>query len=138
MKKNNLNQNHHKNLNKTINYQDSQMSEKYRAKLKSDKEKKEEEEEKTKFPRGNWSVQSIISETPKNQMDIKIRNIVHDYTNIDTNDYSYNIFSNLKSKKRMENLDVIDEYELWKTKKINNSEDDVKNKINELKIIFQQ
>ena len=92
-----------------------------------------EEEEKTKFPRGNWSVQSIISETPKNQMDIKIRNIVHDYTNIDTNDYSYNIFSNLKSKKRMENLDVIDEYELWKTKKINNSEDDVKNKINELK-----
>ena len=92
-----------------------------------------EEEEKIKFPGGSWSAQSIISETPKNQMDIKIRNIVHDYTNIDTNDFSYNIFSNLKSKKRMENLDAIDEYEVWKTKKINKTEEDVKNKIKELK-----
>ena len=92
-----------------------------------------EEEEKTKFPGEKWSAASIISETPKNQMDIKIRNLIHDYTNIDTNDYSYNIFSNLKSKKRVENLDTIDEYEIWKTKKINDSENEVKNKITELK-----
>ena len=92
-----------------------------------------EEEEKIKFPGESWSAASIISETPKNQMDIKIRNIVHDYTNIDTNDYSYNIFSNLKSRKRVEHLDVIDEYEIWKTKKINKTENDVKNKIEELK-----
>ena len=92
-----------------------------------------EEEEKMKFPGGNWSEASIKSETPKNQMDIKIRNIVHDYTNIDTNDYSYNIFSNLKSKKRMQNLDSIDEFEVWKTNKIKKTEEDVKNNIEELK-----
>ena len=92
-----------------------------------------EEEEKIKFPGGNWSAASIISEVPKNQMDIKIRNIVHDYTNIDTNDYSYNIFSNLKSKKRVEHLDVVDEYEVWKTNKVKKTEDEVKNKITELK-----
>ena len=92
-----------------------------------------EEEEKGKFPGASWSSASIISETPKNQMDIKIRNIVHDYTNIDTNDYSYNIFSNLKSKKRMDHLDAVDEYEVWKTNEINKTEEKVKNKINELK-----
>ena len=92
-----------------------------------------EEEEKIKIPSDVWSASTVIAEEPKNQMDIKIRNIVHDYTNIDTNDYSYNIFSNLKSKKRMENLDIIDDYETWKTKKVNKTEEEVKNKINELK-----
>ena len=92
-----------------------------------------EEEEKIKFPGGNWSAASIISEVPKNQMDIKIRNIVHDYTNIDTNDYSYNIFSNLKSKKRVEHLDFVDEYEFFKTNKVKKTEEEVKNKIAELK-----
>jgi hypothetical protein len=92
-----------------------------------------EEEEKIKMPSDKWSAAKIINEMPKNQMEIKIRNIVHDYTNIDTNDYSYNIFSNLKSKKRMENLNIIDEYEIWKTKKVNNTEEEVKNKMNELK-----
>ena len=92
-----------------------------------------EEEEKGKIQGNNWSAATIITETPKNQMDIKIRNLVHDYTNIDTSDYSYNIFSNLKSKKRMENLDIIDEFEVWKTRKVNNTEEDVKNKITELK-----
>ena len=59
----------------------------------------------------------LISEVPKNQMDIKIRNIIHDYINIDNSEYSYEIFSNLKSKKRMQHLDIEDEYEVWKTKK---------------------
>ena len=92
-----------------------------------------EEEEKIKYPGENWGAASIISETPKNQMDIKIRNLIHDFTNIDTNDYSYNIFSNLKSKKRVEHLDVVDEFEIWKTKKVNKTENDVKNSIEELK-----
>ena len=42
VRKNNFNQN--KNLNRTINYQDYEMSEKYKAKLESDKEKRECEE----------------------------------------------------------------------------------------------
>ena len=92
-----------------------------------------EEEEKIKYPGENWGAASIISETPKNQMDIKIRNLIHDFTNIDTNDYSYNIFSNLKSKKRVEHLDAVDEFEIWKTKKVNKTENDVKNSIEELK-----
>ena len=42
----------------------------------------------------------IIAEAPKETVDIKIRNIIHDYRNIDVNDYTYGILSNLKSKKR--------------------------------------
>lgn len=89
-----------------------------------------EEGEKMAFPLG---ISTIKSEVPKNQMDIKIRNIVHDYTNVDVNDYSYNLFSNLKSKKRMQHLDTVDEFEVWKTNKTRKSEEEVKNKIEELK-----
>ena len=89
-----------------------------------------EEGEKMAFPLG---VSTIKSEVPKNQMDIKIRNIVHDYTNVDVNDYSYNLFSNLKSKKRMQHLDTVDDFEVWKTNKTRKSEEEVKNKIEELR-----
>ena len=91
------------------------------------------EEEETKNPNANWAASALKSEMPKNQMDIKIRNIVHNYTDIDVNDYTYNILSNLKSKKRVLNLDAIDEFEVWKTKTVNNTENDVKKKIEELK-----
>ena len=37
-----------------------------------------EEEEKGKIQGNNWSAATVITETPKNQMDIKIRNLVHD------------------------------------------------------------
>ena len=73
------------------------------------------------------------AETPKNQMDIKIRNIIHNYTDIDTNDFSYNVLSNLKSKKRMQNLDVVELYEIWKAKYLKETEENIKNKIAELK-----
>ena len=59
------------------------------------------EEEKNKTFSKGWHLASIKAETPKNQMDIKIRNITHNYAGIDVNDYTYNILSNLKSKKRM-------------------------------------
>ena len=81
----------------------------------------------------NIGKNKLISEVPKNQMDIKIRNIVHDYMDIDSSEYSYNIFSNLKSKKRMQHLDLEDEYEVWKTKKITDTENAVKTKIKDLK-----
>ena len=56
----------------------------------------------------------IKADASSNSMDIKIRNIIHDYANIDCNDYTYGILSNLKSKKRAMNLDAIDDYEIWK------------------------
>ena len=95
----------------------------------------EKEEEKIKFGNDlfNLGKSKVVSGVPKNQMDIKIRNIIHDYTNIDHSEYSYNIFSNLKSKKRMQHLEVEDQYEVWKTKKITDTEDLVKSKVKELK-----
>ena len=74
-----------------------------------------------------------IAEAPKETVDIKIRNIIHDYRNIDVNDYTYGILSNLKSKKRGLNLDTIDDYELWKTNYINETENNVKENISNLK-----
>ena len=93
------------------------------------------EEEKIKSSNNLFDIgkKKLISEVPKNQMDIKIRNIIHDYINIDHSEYSYEIFSNLKSKKRMQHLDVEDEYEVWKTKKITDTEDTVKTKVKDLK-----
>ena len=93
------------------------------------------EEEKIKSSNNLFDIgkKKLISEVPKNQMDIKIRNIIHDYINIDHSEYSYEIFSNLKSKKRMRHLDIEDEYEVWKTKKITDTEDTVKTKVKDLK-----
>ena len=86
------------------------------------------EEEKNKSFSNGWNLKTMKSETPKNDMDIKIRNIVHNYSNIDTNDFSYNVLSNLKSKKRMQNLDVVEIYEIWKTKSLKETEDNIKEK----------
>ena len=93
------------------------------------------EEEKIKSGNNifNLSKSKLISEVPKNQMDIKIRNIIHDYTNIDHSEYSYNIFSNLKSKKRLQHLDLEDDFEVYKTKKISDTESSVQDKIKNLK-----
>ena len=93
------------------------------------------EEEKIKSGNNLFEVgkSQLISEVPKNQMDIKIRNIIHDYINIDHNEYSYNIFSNLKSKKRVQHLDIEDEYEVWKMRKITDTEDLIKTKVKDLK-----
>ena len=99
--------------------------------LSSNKSPLEEEKNKT-FSNG-WQVKTMKSETPKNDMDIKIRNIIHNYTDIDTNDFSYNVLSNLKSKKRMQNLDVVEIYEIWKTKYLKQTEDNIKEKIAKLK-----
>ena len=93
-----------------------------------------DEEEKLKNKTiTNWKTGIVKSETPKNLMDIKIRNIVHDYTNVDINDYTYDILSNLKSKKRMMNLDYIEFYEIWKKKYLANIENEVKKKVEFLK-----
>ena len=91
------------------------------------------EEEKNKTFSNGWQVKTMKSETPKNDMDIKIRNIIHNYSNIDTNDFSYNVLSNLKSQKRMQNLDVIEIYEIWKTKYLKETEENIKEKISKLK-----
>ena len=91
------------------------------------------EEEKNKTYTNGWNLASIKAETPKNHMDIKIRNITHKYAEIDVNDYTYNIFSNLKSKKRMQNLDTIEFYEIWKTKYLKDVEESIKEKIKNLK-----
>ena len=91
------------------------------------------EEEKNKTFSNGWNVKTTKAETPKNQMDIKIRNIIHNYTDIDTNDFSYNVLSNLKSKKRMQNLDLVEFYEIWKTKYLKETEDNIKSKISQLK-----
>ena len=90
------------------------------------------EEEKNKTYSKGWNIASIKAETPKNQMDIKIRNITHNFADIDINDYTYNVLSNLKSKKRMQNLDTIEFYEIWKTKYLKDSEENVKEKIKQL------
>ena len=93
------------------------------------------EEEKLKPGKSifDLSKSKLTSDFPKNQMDIKIRNLIHDYINVDNSEYSYNIFSNLKSKKRMQHLDCEDEYEVWKTKKITDTENNVKTKVKDLK-----
>ena len=91
------------------------------------------EEQKNKTFSNGWNLATIKAETPKNQMDIKIRNITHNYADIDINDYSYNVLSNLKSKKRMQNLDAIEFYEIWKTKYLKEIEENVKEKIKNLK-----
>ena len=93
----------------------------------------EEEKNKNKTFSNGWQTKTMKAETPKNQMDIKIRNIIHNYTDIDTNDFSYNVLSNLKSKKRMQNLDVVELYEIWKAKYLKEIEENIKNKIAELK-----
>ena len=93
----------------------------------------EEEKIKSGNDKFNISKAKLISEVPKNQMDIKIRNIIHDYINVDHSEYSYNILSNLKSKKRMQHLEVEDHYEVWKTQKITDTEDSVKQKVKDLK-----
>ena len=90
------------------------------------------EEEKNKTFSKGWNITSIKAETPKNQMDIKIRNITHNYADIDVNDYTYNVLSNLKSKKRMQNIDSIEFYEIWKTKYLKEVEEKVKEKIKDL------
>ena len=95
----------------------------------------EKEEEKIKLENNifNLGKHKIISEVPRNQMNIKIRNIIHDYTDIDHSEYSYNVFSTLKSKKRMKHLDIEDEFEVWKKNKITNTENEVKEKVKNLK-----
>ena len=93
----------------------------------------QKEEEKNKTFSNGWKIETIKAETPGNQMDIKIRNIIHNYTDIDTNDFSYDVLSNLKSKKRMQNLDVVEIYEIWKTKYLKDTEENIKKKISELK-----
>jgi hypothetical protein len=93
----------------------------------------QKEEEKNKTFSNGWKIETIKAETPRNQMDIKIRNIIHNYTDIDTNDFSYDVLSNLKSKKRMQNLDVVEIYEIWKTKYLKDTEENIKKKITELK-----
>ena len=75
----------------------------------------------------------IKADASSNSMDIKIRNIIHDYANIDCNDYTYGILSNLKSKKRAMNLDAIDDYEIWKKNYINETENNVKDNVSNLK-----
>ena len=75
------------------------------------------------------SFKPSVSSTSK---DIKIRNITHDYTNIDVNEDTYKILSSLRSQKRMRNLDILDEYEVWKTNYDDETETNVKNKVNEL------
>ena len=102
-------------------------------KQKSNLYNKNKEEEKNKTFSNGWNITSIKAETPKNQMDIKIRNITHNYLDIDVNDYSYNVLSNLKSQKRMKNLDAIEFYEIWKTKYLKEVEEKIKEKVNNLK-----
>ena len=102
-------------------------------KQKSNLYNKNKEEEKNKTFSNGWNITSIKAETPKNQMDIKIRNITHNYLDIDVNDYSYNVLSNLKSQKRMKNLDAIEFYEIWKTKYLKEIEEKIKEKVNNLK-----
>ena len=99
----------------------------------SSKKVSPKEEEKNKTFSNGWKMETVKAETPRNQMDIKIRNIIHNYTDIDTNDFSYNVLSNLKSKKRMQNLDVVEVYEIWKTKYLKDIEENIKKKISELK-----
>lgn len=80
----------------------------------------------------SMSKASFKPSVPSTSKDIKIRNITHDYTNIDVNDETYKILSTLKSQKRMRNLDILDEYEVWKTNYTCTTEGEVKDKIKEL------
>ena len=101
--------------------------------MSSNKKEFNEEEAKNKTFGNGWNIKTTKTETPKNQMDIKIRNILHNYTDIDTNEFSYDVLSNLKSKKRMQNLDLVEFYEIWKTKYLKEIEENIKLKISQLK-----
>ena len=43
--------------------------------------------------------------------DMIIKNIIHDYSNIDTNEMTYKILSELRKEKRIQNLDLLEDYE---------------------------
>ena len=101
--------------------------------MSSNKKEFNEEEAKNKTFGNGWNIKTTKTETPKNQMDIKIRNILHNYTDIDTNEFSYDVLSNLKSKKRMQNLDLVEFYEIWKAKYLKEIEENIKLKISQLK-----
>ena len=87
------------------------------------------ENQKTNFPNIKAGFKA---EADSNNLDIKIRNIIHDYSNIDVNDYTYNILCELRSKKRQANIDLLEDYEIWKTDFWNKRESDIKNKIDKL------
>ena len=65
------------------------------------------EEEKNKTFSKGWIIISIQPQNQKKKINIKIRNISHNYADIDVNEYAYNVLSNLKSKKSMQNLDSL-------------------------------
>ena len=80
------------------------------------------------------SFKSAVSSSSKQ---IQIRNIIHDYTDIDVCQETYNILNALKTKKRAQNIDALDDYEVWKTRYFNDTEDNVKRSINDLQTLLQ-
>ena len=92
------------------------------------------------FKPSNTSISSKASFKPavsSSSRQIQIRNIIHDYTNVDVNSDTYNILSALTSHKRATNLDILDDYEVWKTNHFNNTEKNVKRVISELQCLLQ-
>ena len=66
---------------------------------------------------------SAVSTTNKNML---VRNIIHDYSNIDTNEITYKILNDLRTKKRNENLNLLEDYEDWKKDEVKKTEKEVK------------
>ena len=80
---------------------------------------------------------SFKSAVSSSSRQIQIRNIIHDYTNVDVNNETYNILSTLTMHKREQNLDILDDYEVWKTNHFNETEKHVKRVISELQCLLQ-
>ena len=92
------------------------------------------------FKPSNTSLGSKASFKPavsSSSRQIQIRNIIHDYTNVDVNNDTYNILSALTAHKRATNLDILDDYEVWKTNHFNDTEKHVKRVISELQCLLQ-
>ena len=88
----------------------------------------------TTFLGNKASFKSAVSSSSKQ---IQIRNIIHDYTDMDVCQETYNILNALKTKKRSQNIDTLDDYEVWKTGYFNTTEDNVKQSINDLQSLLQ-
>ena len=88
----------------------------------------------TTFLGNKASFKSAVSSSSKQ---IQIRNIIHDYTDMDVCQETYNILNALKTKKRSQNIDTLDDYEVWKTRYFNTTEDNVKQSINDLQSLLQ-
>jgi golgin subfamily A member 4 len=63
----------------------------------------------------------------------EVRNLTHFYDKVQSDQTSYELISQLMAEKRMDHLDTLDEYEVWKKNYLSTIDDRIKRKIDSLK-----